>query len=138
MAGTILVVDDEPHILQVVSLKLRNAGFTVLTAADGEEGAMVARESSLDLVITDYQMPYKTGIELSRMLRSNPSTADVPVIILTARGYSLSENDLSEGNIRGMISKPFSPRALLQTVNDILGDGSNATTPASVNPKEAA
>jgi len=122
MSHRILVVDDEAHIVQVLSLKLRNAGYDVLTAADGEEGVEVARQQRPDLVICDFQMPYMTGLELCRELARSPATAPIPVLILTARGYALDDEDLAIGNIRKVLSKPFSPRGILEQVKDLLGD----------------
>ncbi len=120
MVHRILVVDDEQHILQVLSLKLRNAGFDVHTACDGEEGLHLARSLAPDLVITDVQMPYMTGLELSRVLAGDPSTAAMPVIILTARGYALGDDDIDTPNIVEVISKPFSPRAVIDLVHSAL------------------
>ncbi len=122
MAGRILVVDDEAHILHVLSLKLRNAGYEVFTAVDGEDGYELARQHIPDLVITDFQMPYMTGLELCRALASSTPTAKIPVLILTARGYALDDDDLKLGNIRGVLSKPFSPRAVLQLVKETLAE----------------
>ena len=118
MAGRILIVDDEAHILHVLSLKLRNAGYEVVTAVDGEDGYELACQHLPDLVITDFQMPYMTGLELCRAMASNTPTAHIPVLILTARGYALDEDDLKIGNIKGVLSKPFSPRAVLQLVKE--------------------
>lgn len=120
MAARILVVDDEAHILHVLSLKLRNAGYEVTTAVDGEEAFDVASQEPPDLVITDFQMPYMTGLELCRALAGHAPTARVPVLILTARGFALDAADLKIGNIRGVVSKPFSPRAVLQVVKEAL------------------
>src|SRR6187402_2606807 len=97
---TILVADDETHILNVVSLKLRNAGFRVLTAHDGQEALDVAIAERPDLLITDFHMPQ---------------------IMLTARGYHLEPQDTEESGILRMLSKPFSPRHLLATVYEVLG-----------------
>ncbi len=118
MAGRILIVDDEAHILHVLSLKLRNAGYEVVTAVDGEDGYELACQHLPDLVITDFQMPYMTGLELCQALATNTPTAHIPVLILTARGYALDEDDLRIGNIKGVLSKPFSPRAVLQLVKE--------------------
>ena len=120
MAGRILIVDDEAHILHVLSLKLRNAGYEVVTAVDGEDGYELACQHLPDLVITDFQMPYMTGLELCRAMAANTPTAHIPVLILTARGYALDEDDLRIGNIKGVLSKPFSPRAVLQLVKDTI------------------
>ena len=133
MAGRILVVDDEAHILHVLSLKLRNAGYEVMTAVDGEDAFELASQNIPDLIITDFQMPYMTGLELCKALAGNPATSHVPVLILTARGYALDEDDLTIGNIKGVLSKPFSPRAVLELVKDTL-----ATAAAGGSETEAA
>ncbi|MCC6579209.1 MAG: response regulator [Phycisphaeraceae bacterium] len=119
---TILVADDETHILHVVSLKLRNAGYRILTAQDGQEALDLARHEMPDLLITDYHMPRLSGIELCQRLKSDELTAHIPAIMLTARGYHLEPHDTQESGILRMLSKPFSPRQLLTTVNEVLQD----------------
>lgn len=120
MSRKILVADDESHILNVVSLKLRNAGYQVLTAADGREALELALAETPDLLITDYHMPELSGLELCRRLKEKQETAGIPAIMLTARGYSLEPQDTEKSGILCMLSKPFSPRQLLTTVNEIL------------------
>jgi CheY-like chemotaxis protein len=117
---TILVADDESHILNVVSLKLRNAGFRVVTASDGQEALTIAQQEKPNLLITDYHMPGMSGLELCRALKENAETSNIPAIMLTARGYHLEPRDTKESGILRMLSKPFSPRQLLSTVNEIL------------------
>ncbi len=116
----ILVVDDESHILHVVSLKLRNAGFEVVTGCDGQEGLELAQSEQPDLIITDYHMPQLSGLELCRRLRHDPATQHIRAIMLTARGYQLEPADTEDSGIRRMLTKPFSPRQLLATVNEVL------------------
>jgi DNA-binding response OmpR family regulator len=120
MEKTILVADDESHILHVVSLKLRNAGFKVITAQDGAEALELAQQQKPDLLITDYHMPQLSGLELCQRLKQDPATAQIPAIMLTARGYHLEPADTAESGILRMLSKPFSPRHLLATVNEVL------------------
>src|SRR5690242_1088960 len=87
---TILAVDDEAHILHVVSLKLQNAGFNVITANDAEEafdavtGGAGGGGASVDLLITDYQMPGMSGLDLARKLHLEPGKKNLPVMMLTA------------------------------------------------------
>jgi CheY-like chemotaxis protein len=119
-SATILVADDESHILNVVSLKLRNAGYRVLTARDGQEAFDVALAELPNLLITDYHMPQLSGLELCRRLKQEPATSNMPAIMLTARGYHLEASDTEQSGILQMISKPFSPRHLLSAVNDVL------------------
>ncbi len=128
MSQRILVVDDEAHIVQVLSLKLRNAGYDVITAGDGEEGVDLAVEQLPDLIITDFQMPYMTGLELCRALAQHDATAGIPILMLTARGYALDDEDLAIGNIRDVISKPFSPRAIVAQVRELLDPQSGSQT----------
>jgi two-component system, OmpR family, alkaline phosphatase synthesis response regulator PhoP len=117
---TILVVDDEVHILHVVSLKLRNAGYHVLTAQDGREALEVAQVERPDLLITDYQMPCLSGLELCQQLKHIPATRDIPAIMLTARGYVLDDQIMQATGIKCCLTKPFSPREVLQIVEDLL------------------
>ena len=118
---TILVADDESHILHVVSLKLSNAGFRVITARDGAEAFDLALQEHPDLLITDYHMPRLSGLELCQKLKQTPETSCIPAIMLTARGYDLEAGDTDHSGILRMLSKPFSPRQLLSTVNEVLG-----------------
>jgi CheY-like chemotaxis protein len=117
---TILVADDETHILHVVSLKLRNAGFRVITARDGAEALEMAQQEHPDLIITDYHMPQLSGLELCQRLKQDEKTSKIPAIMLTARGYHLEPHDTEQSGILRMLSKPFSPRQLLATVNEVL------------------
>jgi CheY-like chemotaxis protein len=116
----ILVADDESHILNVVSLKLSNAGYVVVTASDGQEAFEMATAQRPDLIITDYHMPLLSGLELCQKLRQSDATAGIPTILLTARGYGLEPTDMEQNGISRLVSKPFSPRQLLATVNEML------------------
>ncbi len=117
---TILVCDDEPHIVHVVAAKLKNAGFEVLTATDGQEALDVARQHVPSLVITDYQMPYLSGLELCAKMRAEPELKNIPAIMLTARGFWINTTELDGTNIRELIPKPFSPREVLRIVQRVL------------------
>lgn len=120
---TIVVADDESHILNVVSLKLRNAGYRVLTASDGGEALELVLAEKPDLLITDYHMPVLSGIELCQAIRANPQVCHTKAIMLSARGYSLESSDMEASGVLRMLSKPFSPRQLLQSVQDVLENG---------------
>lgn len=119
--ATILVVDDEQHIVHVVSLKLRNAGYEVLTAGDGEEALELAEQELPDLVVTDLQMPYMSGLELCEKLYERAETREIPALMLTARGYALASDDLGRTNIKAVLAKPFSPRKVLEHIEEMLG-----------------
>lgn len=117
----ILVVDDEAHILHVISLKLANAGCEVITAEDGEAGLALAVDRCPDLVITDYQMPFLTGLELAEQLKRHERTRDTPVLVLTAHGCRPNDESESGTNIVGVLTKPFSAREILAKVRDLVG-----------------
>ena len=116
----ILVADDEAHILHIVSMKLRNAGFEVLTAVDGEEALELCRAERPDLLITDYQMPYLTGLELCIELREDDATRGIPALMLTARGFDIESDEMGQAGIQAVLAKPFSPREVLAKVNELL------------------
>ncbi len=116
----VLVVDDEIHIVQVVAVKLRNNGFDVITCENGAQALDLASKEKPDIVVTDFQMPLMTGLELVQNLRSQPDTADIPVVLLTARGFAIEDGQKENLKISACVSKPFSPRELLQTVEEVL------------------
>jgi CheY-like chemotaxis protein len=119
-SATVLLADDEAHITCVVAGKLRGAGFTVITARDGEEALELCRRHAPALVITDLQMPRMSGVELARTLRETPSLAHTPVVLLTARGYIAEADDLARTNIVRQMSKPFSAREVVRMVQELL------------------
>jgi two-component system alkaline phosphatase synthesis response regulator PhoP len=116
----VLVVDDEVHIVHVVAIKLRNNGFEVIAADNGAEGLKLALSEKPDIIVTDYQMPVMTGIELVEQLRQNEQTKDTPVIMLTARSFAIPQQQQDELRISSCLSKPFSPKELLGNIEDIL------------------
>ena len=116
-----LVVDDEIHIVQVVAIKLRNNGFEVTTAENGAVALELAKSTKPDIIVTDFQMPVMTGLELIENLRQDSETADIPVVMLTARGFAIEDEKAKELKISAFLSKPFSPRELLAKVEEILG-----------------
>ncbi len=120
MNKKVLVADDETHILHVVSMKLRNAGYDVITAVDGEEALELCATEKPDLLITDYQMPVMTGLELCRQLRNIPQTRGIPAIMLTARGFDIEPAEMLDAGIAAVLAKPFSPREILMKVNELL------------------
>ena len=116
----VLVVDDEFHIVQVVAIKLRNNGYTVITADNGADAYSLACAEKPDVIITDYQMPQMSGLELIEKLRETESTREVPVLMLTARGFAIEEEQKKALKIAYCLSKPFSPREVLQSIESVL------------------
>lgn len=116
----ILIVDDESHIVHVLSVKLKSAGFDVISAMDGRDGLRRAIDQIPDLVITDNAMPVADGFELCHGLLRISKTSNVPVIMLTGKSHRINDQDAYPGNIRAMIGKPFSPRDVLNKVYELL------------------
>ncbi len=116
----VLVVDDEIHIVHVVAIKLRNNGYDVVTAGNGAEAFEVACEEKPDIIVTDYQMPIMSGMEFVEKLRGTEATRDIPVILLTARSFAIEDKQKEDLGISQCLSKPFSPKELLESVEDIL------------------
>ena len=117
---TVLVVDDEIHIVHVVAIKLRNNGYEVVSADNGAEALELALKEKPDIIVTDYQMPIMTGLELVENLRRHDETKDIPVIMLTARSFAIEQEQQDALQISGCLSKPFSPRELLGNIEDVL------------------
>ncbi len=116
----VLIADDEAHIIHVVAIKLRNNGYEVICASNGAEAYDLACGEKPDIVVTDYQMPFMTGIDLIEKLRKNEQTKRLPVVLLTARSFAISDEQKESLAVEECLSKPFSPRELLKTIEDIL------------------
>lgn len=117
MTTKVLLCDDEIHILRAAEFKLARAGFDVRCAADGQEAWEEIERERPDLLITDFQMPRVNGLELIERLRARPDTNGLPVIVLSAKGFELSLQELAEKwGVLAVLAKPFSPRELLRLV----------------------
>ena len=118
--STILLVEDDPDIRHLVSYKLTKGGFDVIETADGFTALGHARKSPPDLVILDVRMPRMSGLELCRELRAAPRTADVPIIMLTARARPQDLEQAYAAGATDYVVKPFSPRDLQHRVEAAL------------------
>jgi two-component system alkaline phosphatase synthesis response regulator PhoP len=116
----VLVVDDEVHIVHVVAIKLRNNDYEVISAENGAEAFKLACTEKPDIIVTDFQMPVMTGIELVEKIRQCDQIKDIPVIMLTARSFAIEEQQREDLQISQCLSKPFSPKELLGNIEDIL------------------
>ncbi len=119
-ARKVLVADNEIHIVQVVAIKFRNNGFEVIISDNAREAFELACRQKPDVIVTDLQMPGTSSLELIENLRNHPATADIPVVLLTARDFTIEDEQMSDLKISVCLAKPFSPRELLQTVNEVL------------------
>lgn len=120
MKPHVLLVEDDLGLSELVKYNLEREGFDVSHAADGDEGLLQAREILPDILLLDWMLPHTSGIEICRQLRRAPETANLPIIMLTARG---EETDTIRGLETGAddyIAKPFSPKELVARVHAVL------------------
>lgn len=117
MARRILVVDDDPHIRDVISFALEKAGFQTASARDGDEALKVYTERGADLIVLDINMPERDGLDVCRELRK---TSEVPVLFLSSRDDEVDRIVGLEIGADDYVTKPFSPRELVARVNAIL------------------
>jgi DNA-binding response OmpR family regulator len=122
---TVLVVDDDPDIRELITWKLSQAGYTTVAASDGEAGLQAAIGGDAegrqpDLILVDWMMPKMTGIEVCRALRDNPLTARTPIILLTAKAQEAEVERGFAAGVDDYIVKPFSPREMLGRIQAVL------------------
>ena len=120
MKATILVVDDEKDILELVSYNLQKEGFHIETSQNGEDALEKIRSDRFDLLILDLMLPGIQGMELCKVLKSDDETASIPIIMLTAKSEELDKVLGLEMGADDYITKPFSPRELVARVNAVL------------------
>jgi two-component system phosphate regulon response regulator PhoB len=113
MKTKILVVDDEPDALEVLGFKLREAGYAPIFAKDGARAISIAREERPGLIVLDLMLPEVDGLEVCKILRRDPLTASIPVIMLTARAAEMDRVLGLELGADDYVTKPFSPRELV-------------------------
>lgn len=120
MGAQILVVEDDPDIQELIAVNLSHSGHCVKLAADAEAAQCLARETPPDLALIDWMLPGMTGIDLTRQLRSQPTTRNVPIIMLTARNDERDKITGFEAGADDFVTKPFSPRVLLARISAVL------------------
>jgi two-component system, chemotaxis family, chemotaxis protein CheY len=121
MAKTILTVDDSPSIRQMVSFTLKDAGYTVSEAVDGQDGLDKARAGSFNLVFTDQNMPRMDGLTLIKQLRALPQYKTVPILMLTTESSDAMKAQGRAAGATGWLVKPFDPQKLLEVVRKVIG-----------------
>jgi CheY-like chemotaxis protein len=118
MSKKILVVDDEPAILNLVENRLRANGYDVVTAADGEEGVQKAKAENPDLILLDIMMPKMSGCEAAVLIQDDPKTKDIPIIMLTALVSKNEESKRVQYRLNICIAKPFDNQDLVAKVQE--------------------
>ena len=117
---TILIVDDEEDIIELITYNLKNEGYSTLTAISGEQAIKTVRQSQVDLIVLDLMLPGIDGLEVTKDLKNNEQTREIPIVMLSAKG---EEADIVTGLELGAndyISKPFSPKVLVARIRAIL------------------
>jgi len=120
MSQLILIVEDEPSIAELISINLSHAGFTVARAFQADEAALMMRNISPDLVILDWMLPGKSGVQFAKELRANPATQSLPILMLTAKGEEADKVLGLDAGADDYVTKPFSPKELVARVKALL------------------
>ena len=120
MPKKVLVCDDEPYILESVGHVVREEGYAVLTAEDGDNALRLARAELPDLMILDISMPKKDGNAVCRELKSDSATRGIYIIVLTAKGQERDERESRQCGADDYMTKPFSPRSLRKRLHELL------------------
>lgn len=126
-APSVLVVDDDPEIVVMLSARLETRGYQVLTAADGLEALAEAKRSRPALIVLDVMMPHKTGWEVARALKQDPVTEHIKIIMLTAIGRQMNEMTSPIYGADAYFDKPFDFAALEASIAELIGTAAGAT-----------
>jgi len=120
MATTILVVEDEPAIQELIAVNLTFAGYTVLRALDGKQAQALIKTELPDVVLLDWMLPGESGLAVAKKLRADARTRALPIIMLTAKGAEQDKVDGLEAGADDYMAKPFSPKELLARIKAVL------------------
>ena len=121
MAKTVLSVDDSSSIRQMVSFTLKGAGYEVVEASDGQEGLDKAKAKTVDMVLTDQNMPRMDGLTLIKSLRAMPAYKSVPILMLTTESGDAMKAQGKAAGATGWLVKPFDPQKLLEVTKKVIG-----------------
>lgn len=121
MAKTILAVDDSGSLRQMVAFSLKAAGYDVIQAVDGQDGLNKAKEKTVDLVLTDQNMPIMDGLTLIKNLRGLGSYQKVPILMLTTESSDEMKAKGKAAGANGWLVKPFDPKRLIEVVQKVIG-----------------
>ncbi|MBI4598042.1 MAG: response regulator [Candidatus Omnitrophica bacterium] len=126
---TVLVVDDEPQLVELVQLRLEDSGYRVITAPDGSAGLRKAQTEQPDVIILDVMMPYLNGYEVCQLLKQDAQYRHIPIIMFTAKTQAKDEQMACECGADAYLRKPFQPEEMLATLRAVL---SQPRTPKEV------
>ena len=120
MAKTILLVEDEANLVELLKFRLENNGYNVETATDGKEGLNKIRHLRPDLVLLDIMMPKMHGYDVCKLAKSNDRTKNIPIIMLTAHAQSKDMQEAVKSGAEAFITKPFEPKELIEKIEKFL------------------
>jgi len=118
----VMVIDDEPFILMMIKDKFSRAGLDVITLRESVNAVDIIRREKPDLIILDWMMPEVSGLEICKVVKSDPELSNIPVFMLTAKGQEEDEKLGLKSGADRYITKPFSPKTLLEEVLERLGE----------------
>jgi DNA-binding response OmpR family regulator len=130
-AQKILVADDEVYMLRLLEMTFKKGGYEVVSCRDGNEALATAFTAQPQLIVLDVMMPGLDGLGALRMLKENPATRDIPVVVLSAKGHALTRVDAVLAGAVLFLVKPFSPNELLGEVRKILGHRESSSSSSS-------
>lgn len=119
-AAKILVVDDDPDVRLLVGARLRSSGYEVVMAEDGEAAIKIFRREKPAMLLLDLGLPGLDGYQVCRTLKSDPSTREIPIIVLSAQSQQTDKDRAAELGVEGYVAKPFVPGALLSEIRTLL------------------
>lgn len=121
MAKKILTVEDSTSLREMIAFVLKEAGYDVIEAKDGQDALAKLKGLHVDMVITDLNMPLMNGIELTKSLRSTPTYKFIPIVFLTTESQKQKKDAAKDAGATGWIVKPFKPEQLLKVIKRVLG-----------------
>lgn len=121
MAKTVLAIDDSASIRQMVAFTLKSSGYDVIEAVDGQDGLDKAKSKSVNLVLTDQNMPRMDGLTLIKSLRAMPSYRTTPILMLTTESSDAMKSQGRAAGATGWLVKPFDPQKLIEVVRKVIG-----------------
>jgi DNA-binding response OmpR family regulator len=131
MRKKILVVDDDAELVEIISFNLKQAGYSIGTASNGVDALKKARSLEPDLIVLDVMMPELDGFAVCEILRRDSATAALPILMLTALSSELGRVAGLGSGASGFLTKPFSPRLLVQRIEELLQKSANSTQSAA-------
>lgn len=128
-APKVLIVDDYPNLVNVLSMRLRSAGYDVLSSGDGLDGLFKARTEHPDLILLDVLLPKMDGFKVCRLLKSDEKRRHIPIVMLTSRARDVDRSTGLQMGADAYVFKPYEPATLLNTIGNLLTESKSPEKP---------